>query len=651
MLSDVPEESLEASDLEALAESAWWTARLEQCIAARERAFALYTSAGEDRRAAVVAINLAKDHFAKRAGRVGMAWMNRAERLLENHEDSLEAGILQRTRAVMAHEGEADYDKAIERAREALKIATAHGDQNLMALALQDEGRAAVARGEVERGMELLDEATVAAVSGDLSPMTTGVIYCNVITICEEIADYGRAAEWTDVAKRWCDRQEIAGFPGLCRVHRAGIIRLRGSWAEAENEALRAAEELKDFNHGYTAEAFYQLGEIRLERGDLELAEEAFCRAHELGREPQPGMALLQLAQGKSNGALAGITRALDEEVRDLHRVRLLRAYGEVLDGVGRAAELSDAVQELGRLAEAYRTPVLRAAADEVAGRYALGTDDPMGAVASFRSALRGWQHLAAPYLVAKGRVLLARAYRAGSEAEAAELELAAARSAFRSLGAERDALLLDTEADAGGTAVGEQDENGNVATLRREGEYWLVSYLDESFRLKDSKGLQLLAELLRSPHKEFHALELMTRSSRPTPAPSGGELDVASDGTGAVLDDRGKAAYRSRYEELSADLEEAQRWGDPERAAKTEREMQFLADEMAKAVGLGGRDRQTGSDSERARVNVTRTIRAALERIARHSPPLGEHLTRAIDTGTFCAYRPDPTATITWNL
>lgn len=650
LLSQMPVEELEAADLEALAESAWWTARLEECIAARERAFALYTSAGDNRRAAVVAINLAKDHFAKSAGTVGMAWMGRAERLLAGEGDSIEAGILERTRAVMAHEGEGDYEKAIGHARSALEIATAHGNQDLMALALQDEGRAAVAKGEVERGMELLDEATVAAVSGDLSPMTTGVIYCNVITICEEIADYGRAAQWTDVAKRWCDRQEIAGFPGLCRVHRAGIIRLRGSWAEAEDEALRAADELKDFNHSYAAEAFYQLGEIRFERGDLALAEDAFYRAHELGREPQPGMALLQLAQGKTKAAVAGITRALDEEVRDLHRVRLLRAYGEILDATGSADELEGAAEELYGLAETYQTPVLRAAAEEVSGRLAVATGDLAKAVSAFRGALRGWQQLAAPYLVAKGRVLLASAYRTGGESEAADLELSAARSAFQALGAARDLALLDGEAVAVETALGKDADQ--AATLRREGEYWLVSYGDASFRLKDSKGLQLMAELLRNPHKEFHALELMSRSAPPTPAVSrGGELEMANGGTGAALDDRAKAAYRLRYEDLTEELDEARRWGDAERATKAEREMEFLAAEMASAVGLGGRDRQTGSDSERARVNVTRTIRAALDRIRQHSPGLGDHLSQALNTGTYCSYRPDPTTTITWNL
>lgn len=651
LLADLPHGSLDASDLEALAESAWWTARLEQCIAARERAFSLYSSAGDNRRAAVVAINLAKDHFAKSAGRVGMAWMSRAERLLEGEQDCIELGILERTRAVLAHEGAGDFEKAIEHARAALEIATRHGDQNLIALALQDEGRAAVAKGEVDRGMNLLDEATVAAVSGDLAPMTTGVIYCNVITICEEIADYGRAGEWTDVAKRWCDRQEIAGFPGLCRVHRAGIIRLRGSWAEAENEAIRAADELKDFNHGYTAEAFYQLGEIRYERGDLDLAEDAFCRAHELGREPQPGMALLQLAQGKTDAAVAGIRRALDEEQRDLHRARLLRAYAEILDGVGGAAELQGSVEELDRLAGMFGTTALRAAADEARGRLALATGTATEAVTAFRNARRGWSEVEAPYLVAKARVLLARAYNDAGEAEAAKLESAAARSAFETLGASRDSSLVDAASSAV-TAPPQSAGPASGATLKKEGEYWLVGYGNDFFRLKDSKGLQLLGELVRAPGREFHVLELMTGRAAPTTGrPDATEVHVAGADLGPALDAEAKAAYRRRYEELQAELDEAEEWGDSARATKAREEMDVLATELSRAVGLGGRDRKVGSDAERARVNVTRTIRAALDRIKQHSSELGEHLAHAVQTGTFCAYRPDPATKISWDL
>ena len=654
LLTSVPQDTLEASDLEAMAESAWWMAKLDDCITARERAYSLYVDAGDKRKAATVAIALAKDNFARSSGTIGMAWLNRAEHLLEGDEECIEFGALERTRSVIAYEGEGDYDKAIHHARSALDIATKHGDRDLMAIALEDQGRALVSQGEVEKGMAMMDEATVAAVSGDLSPMATGVVYCNLITVCEDIADYARAGEWTDAAKRWCERVAIAGFPGLCRVHRAGIIRLRGAWAEAEDEALRAARELEHFNHGYTAEAFYQLGEIRFELGDLALAEESFSRAHDLGRDPQPGLALLQLAQGKVDAAASAIARSLREESRDLRRARLIPAYVEIMLAAGRDEGIDDLCAELEGLAATYATAALTAAAREVRGRVALHRDEAETAIGALRDAVRHWKAVEAPYLVAKTRVLLARAYAAEGDHEAARLEFAAARSCFESLGAKRDTAEVDElEGDAAPAPAIPAPSDGGSGTFRREGEYWLVSYGDDSFRLKDTKGLQFLAELLRAPNKEFHALELVGGSLATTPAPSveAGDVAVSSGDLGAVLDPAAKAAYKARYEELQATRDEAEGWGDDERAARAREEMDYLADELSRAVGLGGRDRKMGSDAERARVNVTRTVRAALERIQKHSPALGEHLAKSLHTGTFCSYRPDERARISWDL
>ena len=168
-----------------------------------------------------------------------------------------------------------------------------------MAIALHDQGRIMVSLGDVAAGHALMDEATVAAVSGELNPFATAVIYCNTIDTCVSVGDYVRAREWTEGAKRWCERQAIAGFPGMCRVHRAGILRLRGAWIEAADEAKRASEELREFNARYYAAALEELGTIRLREGDLMGAAEAFRQTRELGREPEPGQSLLYLAEGK----------------------------------------------------------------------------------------------------------------------------------------------------------------------------------------------------------------------------------------------------------------------------------------------------------------------------------------------------------------
>jgi tetratricopeptide (TPR) repeat protein len=244
---------LSGEDLEGLAQAAWWSGRLEDAIAAGERAYAAHTAKDDRVGAARVALTLAKDNYTKHAAAVGAGWLARAERLLAESAESVVHGYRARLRAVLAFEGEGDLDAALRHADEALEIATRFGDRDLTALALHDRGRVLLDAGRVAEGMALMDEATAAAVSGELRPLTTGFIYCNTIGACEHIADYARAGEWTEAAKRWCERLSVAGFPGMCRVHRASIMRLRGAWAEAEDEAQRACSELVDFNPSYAA--------------------------------------------------------------------------------------------------------------------------------------------------------------------------------------------------------------------------------------------------------------------------------------------------------------------------------------------------------------------------------------------------------------
>ena len=178
-------------------------------------------------------------------------------------------------------------------------------------MALVFKGQLMVMSGQVEEGLALLDEATAAAVSGELQPLATGIVYCVTIDSCQSLGDCGRAAQWTDAANRWCDRTDITGFPGACRIHRAELLRLRGEWPKAEEQALQACEELQGYNGYITGHGFYEIGEIRRRRGDFAAAEEAYGRASEFGREPQPGLALLRLAQGKTEAAASAIRREL----------------------------------------------------------------------------------------------------------------------------------------------------------------------------------------------------------------------------------------------------------------------------------------------------------------------------------------------------
>ena len=431
---------LAPEDLERLAEAAWWNGRMDECIQARERAYAAYEKAGNMRRAALVALDLATNYQNKLAPSVAMGWLNRAQRLLAEEPECPEQGYLSNTLAIVGLIL-GNHDSALDHARRTFEIGTQFGDRDLQALGLLGQGAVLVAKGQVAEGLALLDEATAAALGGELSPIATGTIYCATIGTCERLADYRRAAEWTEAANRWCDRQSITGFPGRCRVHRAHIMRLRGAWAEAEEDARRACDELEHFTPTFAAGAFYELGEIRLRMGDLSEADDAFCHAHELGQEPQPGLALIRLAEGNVDAAATMINRALADQSWDrLARARLLPVQVEIAVAANDLETARPAAEELEAIAETYDTPALLASAACALGALQLAEGDAAAACESLRQGWRLWQEVDVPYEVARARMLLAAAYQAEGDGEAAKLELRSARSAFERLVATPDA-------------------------------------------------------------------------------------------------------------------------------------------------------------------------------------------------------------------
>jgi tRNA A-37 threonylcarbamoyl transferase component Bud32/tetratricopeptide (TPR) repeat protein len=430
--------ALSAEDIERLAESAWWTGRIDDCIAAHERAYTAYMDQGAPRRAAMVAARLAEDHFNRQAKSLGNGWLKRAERLLQDVPECVEHGVLLRLHALLALETEGNVEKALGLARRTCDLATRFNDRDLQALALHDIGRMLVSQGELAQGMALIDEAMAAAVSGELGPKVTGRIYCNMMGTCEKLADYQRAAEWSEAARRWCEPHAGSGYPGICRVHRAEIMRLRGSWSDAETEALHAADELKGFYHVGVGEAFYEIGEIRLRMGDLGRAEEVFRQAHELGRDPVPGLALLRLAEGKVEAARALIDRAVaDRPEGSLERARLLPASVQIALAAG-ALDLARAgAAELAAIAERYGSTALRASATQAQGAVQLADNATDEAVPTLRRACKLWQEVQLPYETAITRLLLAGAYGATGHSEDAQLERQAAMSTFKGLGAD----------------------------------------------------------------------------------------------------------------------------------------------------------------------------------------------------------------------
>ena len=426
-------------DLENLAQAAWWTGQLESCISARERAYASYLEMNNPRRAAVVALDVSHDYFGKLAHSIGAGWFNLAERLLEGEGDCAERGHLAMYQG-LGQMAAQDYDAALDSAKTTLDIGTRFGDRDLQAYGLLLEGKALVSKGEVTEGLSLLDEATVAAVSGEIGPLAAGIIYCVAISTTAELADYQRAGEWTEASRRWCERQSISGFPGICRVHRAEIIRLRGSWAEAEQEARRALTELQNFNLEFAGHGFYEIGEVRLRMGDLEEAKDAFRQAHELGRNPQPGLALLYLAEGKVDAAAQAIKRALEDPALDrINRCRLLTPQVTIAVAAGDLDTARAAADESEAISTQFKSAVLQATALLARGELQLAEGDSAAAVQSCRKSWRIWREADLPYEAARARMVLGVALQADGDQDGAELELRAARKTFEKLGAVLD--------------------------------------------------------------------------------------------------------------------------------------------------------------------------------------------------------------------
>jgi class 3 adenylate cyclase len=440
---------LAPQDLEWFADAAWWTGKLEEAISLRDRAYAAYSSAGDKLSAARLALTLSWDHSGRGAFAVSHGWFANGERLLEGQPESAEHGLLLLTRAINSLFAQGNLADAIADFERASEVGRRVGDRDTQVLGLVGKGRALVKSGDVEQGLALLDEATAAAVCGELRPYSTGLVYCITISSCQELGDYRRAAEWTEAANRWCDRLEVSGFPGACRIHRAEIMRLRGDWPAAEAQAVAACEELHDFERSITAGGHYEIGEIRRRRGDFAGAEESYRTANELGREPQPGLALLRLAEGKVDAAVAGTTRSLQEVKDPLRRLPLLTAQVEIATAAGDLETARVAAEELESIVDAYkiagrRAPAFDATVHLASGRIKLADGDAAGATSCLRRARDEWQRVGAPYETAQARMSLGIAFRRQGDEHAATTELQAALAAFERLGAKVDASRVN---------------------------------------------------------------------------------------------------------------------------------------------------------------------------------------------------------------
>jgi class 3 adenylate cyclase len=439
--SEVAPDRLTPEDHERFGDAAWWTGKLDDAIRHRERAFAGYSAAGDKIAAARMALTLAWDHEGRAAYAVSQGWFATAGRLLDGVPESVEHGRVLLMRALEALMAEGDLPKALDLFEQTFALGERLGERDLQMLALSGKARTLVTMGEVQQGLALHDEASASAICGELKPFAMGVIYCMTISSCQDVGDFRRAAEWTEAANRWCDTAEVSGFPGTCRLHQAEVMRLRGDWPAAERQAVAACEELRDFDRNIAAGGYYEVAEIRRRRGDLVGAEESYRAANELGRIPQPGLALLRLAEGKVAEAFSGLTHAMESVDAPLRRLRALPALVEVAVAAGDIRVARKAAEELEEIVDSYRigdrrTPAFDAVAHLARGRIQLAESDWDGAIESLRQAREDWQKVGAPHETAQTRMLLGTALRRRGDESAAVVELEGALSTFERLGA-----------------------------------------------------------------------------------------------------------------------------------------------------------------------------------------------------------------------
>src|SRR5215203_5445790 len=601
---------LDGPDLAFLASVAYAAGRLDVTISAWERAHARSVRAGDHLSAAGAAVHVAMHLLFDTALMAPVrGWIKRAERHLEGYDETpvhAWLAVVRNYERLLS----GDFESAQQWAREAIKVGT-KCNPAAAAIGRVAEARSLILAGDVSQGLELLDDAAGAVVSGELDPLFTGIVYCELVCALQAVAQYDLAEEWTAAMEQWRHGQPVGSVHGRCRVHRAEILRLRGSCREAEKEALLACEELRPYLRREFGWPLTELGRIRLRRGDIRGAEEAFLAAHEVGWDPQPGLALVHLAKGDVALAAQSVRDALERPLSipskelppntELRLAPLLEAQVEIEVAAGDFGMARAAADQLSRIAALFESKALFASAALARGRVSLAEGDTAGARRDFEEAAHLWNGVGAPYETALARMGLGHAHRAGGNEERAVLEFQAARSGFERVGAVaptaeavracggagRDEMRQRARPPQARPSTGDASADENV--FRREGDYWSVAFEGQIVRLRDLKGLRYLARLLGDPGREFHVRDLVSVE--------GGWSDDAGRGAGrglafspgldvgVLLDAQAKEAYRRRLAEIDEDIEEALAFGDDERSAQAAAERDFLLHELARAV------------------------------------------------------------------
>lgn len=598
-------------------------------------------------------------------------WLRTAERLLEGFDETPAHALIAMTRTYERFMS-GDMDEARNQSVLAIDLGTRHDVNPAVVIGQVAAARVRIFDGDLQGGLDQLEEVGAMLMSGGADPLTTGMMYCEIICAAQGLALHDMAAQWTQVMETWRHGAAVGGINGRCRVHRAEILRMTGPCDKAEAEALGACDELRPWMRREFGWPLVELGNVRLRRGDLAGAESAFLEAYEHAWSPQPGLALVHLARGDPETAASMITDAIEHPLDipskehppfgDLRLAPLLGAQAEIAAVLRDIETTRAAADRLTRIAEHFPGPFLRASASLARGRAALVEGDPDEAVRLCLGAVLAWVDIGAPFEAANARVALGQAHASAGRDDAARREFAAAEAAFRRFGADRCAVEAarlakrsfspHTEPE---TQVASGGERGLLARFTAEGTNRNVEFLGRSTVIRDLKGLRYIARMVAEPGREFHVLDLVAAGDgviRPHGATGAdAELSVKAGDTGIpILDDTAREAYRRRLADIDEDIEEATRLNDPGRVELAQRDRDYLVAELASAIGLGGRDRTVGGTSERARTSVARSVRYALQQLKSAQPDLAKHLQSAISTGTYCSYQPDPLTPITWH-